>query len=52
MVMGARGLCPLESFLDQIPGGLLATFLYGEVRVNIWGLRYNKIIFGVCKLQL
>ena len=33
--------------------GVLATFLYGEVRVNIWGLRYcNKVIFGVCELQL
>ena len=35
------------------PRGVLATFLYGEVRVNIWGLRYcNKVIFGVCELQL
>ena len=38
---------------DRSPEGLLATFLYGGVRVNIWGLRYcNKIIFGVCKLPL
>ena len=35
------------------PRGVLATFLFGEVRVNIWGLRYcNKVIFGVCELQL
>ena len=37
----------------KFPRGVLATFLYGGVRVNIWGLRYcNKIIFGACKFKL
>ena len=44
----------LVKFDCKIPMGVLTTFLYGGgVRVNIWGLRYcNKIIFGVCELQL
>ena len=48
-----RYCCSVWGCCSSTPGGLLATFLYGGVRVNIWGLRYcNKIIFGVCKLQL
>ena len=33
--------------------GVLYTFLYGGVLVNIWGLRfYKKISLGTCDLQL
>ena len=32
--------------------GVILTFLYGEVHVNIWGLRFCKsIIFWVCELD-
>ena len=39
--------------MDKGPGGGSRYLSTRGIRVNIWGLRYrNKIIYGVCELQL